>query len=192
VAADDAHGSTDTGPSPGRPGQDPPGSPPAVAPDGYGPLARRVAALESTVAALQSRPATEVRTQRLVVCDDVGTPRIVAEVVGGEARLQVSAYHAEVAGEPEATARPPWQRNPSTPAQRRPRGSTDPQATAARDHDGILLAAGPGCPGTSLGPLIGVQLWGGGNVVATVEASLDAPGPWRSRCWLAEDDPSER
>lgn len=94
----------------------------------------------------------EVRTRRLVVCDDQGHERIVAEVRNGQAQLRLSF----VGPSPEVQRDGP---------------STVPRAT-------VLVFA---CPADGdLGPLAGLQVWADGDVVAAVEAWRDGSGPWRA------------
>lgn len=59
-----------------------------------GGVAKRLAALEATIDSLRR----EVRTQRLVVVDRAGVPRITAEVRGATAEFRVEGPHAEETG----------------------------------------------------------------------------------------------
>lgn len=98
-------------------------------------------------------PLDEIRTRRLVVCDDEGRERIVAEVRNGQAQLRLSFV------------------GPSLPPRRTAHTDGAPRASV------VVFA----CPADGdLGPLAGLQVWADGDVVAAVEAWRDAGGPWRA------------
>jgi hypothetical protein len=95
----------------------------------------------------------EVRTRRLVVCDEDDRERIVAEVRNGQAQVRLSFV------------------GPAPPAGPTAVGGGAPSASV------VVFA----CPADGeLGPLAGLQVWADGDVVAAIEAWRDGGGPWRA------------
>lgn len=93
--------------------------------------------------------------RRLVVVDERGAPRLVAEVVGGTVELRL-----EVPG--------------GAPGRR-----SAVVLHASRSPDG-----GGEAP---LAPLLGLQLWADGDVVAELDAWPDDDGRWRPHLHLDGD-----
>jgi hypothetical protein len=115
-------------------------------------LEARVTALEGTLLAM----AREVRTRRLVVVDDAGVPRLVAEVVEGTAELRLSTAMA-----------------------RRGRGTAVVlHAGAGPDGEDERVQ------GRGLGALMGLQLWAEGDALVELDAWPGPDGQWRPHLHL--------
>lgn len=128
----------------------------------------RLAALERLVDAM----ATEITTRRLVVVDDRGRTRMVAEVNRDTAELCL-----QLPGDERWVAEA---------------GGRGGDAPGAPGRTGVVLYATP--PDTDgdeghlgLGPSVGLQLWAGGDSVTELDAWPDGDGRWRSHLHLTGD-----
>ena len=146
--------------------------------DGERALLARLQRAEAVIAAL----AAEVRTRRLVVCDEAGDERIVADVDGGHAQVCVVAGHLRHATGPRRLEGSP-------PAVLPGPGRGGAQADGTPPTTEVVMFAAPGH--TGMGPLAGVQIWAEGVVIATIEVGADGLGGWQGVIYpdQADGDP---
>ncbi len=143
--------------------------------DGDGAVLARLERAEAVIAAL----AAEVRTRRLVVCDDAGDERIVADVAGGHAQVCVVAGHLRHATTPRSPGASPPAVLPGPEC-----GCVQADGTPPTTE--VVMFAAPGH--TGMGPLAGVQIWAEGAVIATIEVGADGVGGWHGVVHPAQAD----
>ncbi len=123
----------------------------------------RLAALERSVRAM----ADEIRTRRLVVVDDLGRVRLVAEVVGETTELRLEL--------------------PGAPGDRAADADDGAASRSGAGRAAVVLHATPSTvdgPDDGLGPAVGIQLWADGDSVVEIDSWPGPDGRWQPHVHL--------